>query len=305
MYTDFESIVKAVREKTEKQIMAVAGADDSHVLEAVVRARAEGLADAILIGNTIRITELLREMKQDETQYELIPGDSPQECGRIAVQTVKEGKANFLMKGLINTKDLLKPVVQKENGLKTGRVMSHVGLNELPSYHKLIVNTDGGMLIYPTLEQKKDIIINAVHMLQALGCKCPKVAVLAGVEKVNPKMQETVDAAELKRMNQVGEIEGCIVEGPISYDLAMSAESARIKKFDCPYCGDFDMLIVPNLVCGNILGKSWYMQAGGKMAGVIVGAKVPIVLTSRGATSEEKYLSIALAALTAPRGGEL
>lgn len=305
MYTNFESIVKALQGKTEKRIMAVAGADDSHILEAVVRARAEGLTDAILIGNAARITELLREIKQDETQYELISCDSPQECGRIAVQIVKEGKANFLMKGLIDTKDLLKPVVQKENGLTTGRIMSHVGLNELPSYHKLIVNTDGGMLVYPTVEQKKDIIINAVRMLQMLGCECPKVAVLAGVEKVNPKMLETVDAAELKLMNQKGEIEGCIVEGPISYDLAMSAENAKIKNFDCPYCGDFDVLVAPNLVCGNILGKSWYMQAGGKMAGIIVGAKVPIVLTSRGATSEEKYLSIALAALTAPKGGEI
>jgi phosphate butyryltransferase len=207
------------------------------------------------------------------------------------------------MKGLIETRTLLRPVVHKENGLNSGRVMSHFALSELPTYHKLIVNTDGGMIPYPSLNEKKEIIINAVEILHKLGYHCPKVAVLTGVEKVNKKMPETVDASELKAMNLRGEISGCVIEGPISYDLAMSAESAKIKKFECKFCGDFDILVVPNLAAGNILGKSWYISAGGRMAGIIAGANVPIVLTSRGASADEKYLSVALATLVSQHEG--
>ena len=178
--------------------------------------------------------------------------------------------------------------------------MSHFALNELPGYHKLIVNTDGGMLTYPTLEDKVSIVENAVLTLRAMGYECPKVAVLAGVEKLNPKMIETVEANALMEMNREGKITGCIVEGPVSYDVALSAEIAAHKKVPYTCCGDYDVLVAPNLAAGNILGKSWSVTAGAKMAGIIVGAKVPIVLTSRGSTAEEKYLSIALAAVAAP-----
>ena len=152
--------------------------------------------------------------------------------------------------------------------------------------------------MYPTLEDKKGIIENAINTLHVMGNPNPTVAVLAAIEKVNPKMIETVEAAELKAMNQRGELPGCIIEGPISYDIAMSAAIAKHKGYDCPYCGDFDVLLVPNMTCGNILSKSWVITAGALMAGVIMGAKVPVVLTSRGATPDEKYYSIALAAVT-------
>jgi phosphate butyryltransferase len=174
--------------------------------------------------------------------------------------------------------------------------MSHVSIQEVPSYHKLLITTDGGMMMYPDLEQKKKIIENAVEVLHSLGYENPKVAVLAAVETVNPKMPESVDAGKLKEMNQNGEITGCIVEGPISYDIAMNKESGEIKGFVSPVAGDPDILIVPNITCGNILGKCLVYSAGAKMAGFIVGAKVPIVLTSRGSSSEEKYLSLVLSA---------
>lgn len=200
------------------------------------------------------------------------------------------------MKGKIQTADLLRAVVNKENGLRTGKVMSHIVIHEIPTYHKLLAVTDGGMMMYPNLDEKKQIIENAVSTFLALGYENPKVAVLAAVETVNPKMQESVDADMLKKMNIKGEIKNCIVEGPISYDLTMSKESASIKGFVSPVTGEADIIVVPNITVGNILGKSLVYSAGAKMAGFIVGAKVPIVLTSRGSTSEEKYLSLALSA---------
>lgn len=302
MIDSFEKIIHASKCMNNKRTAAVAGAADTHVLQAVARAKEDGIAEAILLGNGLEIEKLLRTLGQNPADYEIVDCAGGAQCGMEAVRMVREQRANFLMKGLVETRDLLKPVVNKETGISADRIMSHFALNELPDYHKFIVNTDGGMIIYPTLEEKCGILRNAVETLHRLGNACPKVAVLAGVEKVNPKMKETVDADALKQMSLRGEITGCVVEGPISYDLAMSAETAKIKGYDCSYCGDFDVLLQPDLVCGNVLGKSWYMQGHGKMAGIIVGAKVPIVLTSRGASSEEKYLSIALAAVTAPEG---
>jgi len=174
--------------------------------------------------------------------------------------------------------------------------MSHVVLNEIPSYHKLLITTDGGMMMYPDVKQKQEILKNAVDVLLALGYEKPKVAILAAVENVNPKMTETQDAANLKELNQAGVITNCIVEGPISYDLALSKEVASLKGYESPVVGDVDILLVPNITAGNILGKCLLITAGAKMAGFVVGAKVPIVLTSRGSSAEEKYLSIVLSA---------
>ena len=216
-----------------------------------------------------------------------------------AVELINENKADFIMKGKIQTADLLKAVVNKEKGLRTGNIMSHFVFNEIPNYHKLIVTSDGGMMMYPDVNEKKQIIENAVNTLIAMGYENPKVAVLAAVEKVNPKMPESVDAGLLKEMNINGEIKNCIIEGPISYDLTMSKKSAEIKGYSSPIVGDADILIVPNITAGNILGKTLVYSAGVKMAGFIVGAKVPIVLTSRGSTAEEKYLSLVLSAAVA------
>lgn len=201
------------------------------------------------------------------------------------------------MKGLMQTRELLSPVVRSENGLRTGRVMSHFAVNELPGYHKLIVNTDGGMLIAPTLEEKQSLIENAVAALHQMGVERPKVAILAGVETVNPKMPETLDAAELAAKCREGQIPGCMIEGPVSYDVAMSREIAAHKSVSYRWCGDYDVLVAPDLAAGNILGKCWAITAHAKMAGLILGAKVPVIVTSRGSTAEEKFNSIALAAL--------
>ncbi|WPC43020.1 bifunctional enoyl-CoA hydratase/phosphate acetyltransferase [Clostridium sp. JS66] len=299
VFKNFEELIKKVQNSGSKKIAAVVAAQDEHTLQAVFKARKDNIAEPLLIGNKSKIKEILSNLKEDLDDSSIIDAEDDASAAAKAVELVNSNKADFIMKGKIQTADLLKAVVNKEKGLRTGRVMSHFVINEIPNYHKLIVTTDGGMMMYPNVDEKKQIIENAVNTLIDIGYEKPKVAVLAAVEKVNPKMPESVDAALLKKMNQKGEIKNCIVEGPISYDLTMSKESAEIKGYGSPVVGDADVLIVPNITAGNILGKALVFSAGGKMAGFIVGAKVPIVLTSRGSSAEEKYLSLVLSASAA------
>jgi phosphate butyryltransferase len=293
---NFDEIVKKVKSFPQPKRVIVAAAADEHTLEAVVHAMQQGIIKPILVGDKTKIVEILNKMNVEIPDQDIYNVLNVDEAAKKAVALVHEGAGDFLMKGKLETAQILKPVVNKETGLGQGRVMSHFVMNELPHYHKLLVTSDGGMMTYPTLEQKKEIIENAVDILLALGYENPKVAAVAAIEKVNLKMPETVEADELKRMNEAGEIKNCIVEGPISLDIALDKEIADIKKFESPVAGDADMILVPNIQVGNVLGKSIVTIAGGKMAGFIVGAKVPIILTSRGSSAEEKFLSLALAA---------
>ncbi len=293
---NFDHLVELVKDIDGVKKVAVVCAHDEHTMEAVQKAENEGLVKSVLIGKSAEIKGILKKLDFQKEDSEIIDVEGDLETSYKAVEIIREGKADFIMKGKIQTGDLLKAVVDKEKGLRTGKVMSHIAFNEVPNYHKLIATTDGGMMMYPDLAKKKQILENAVDTLISLGYEKPKVAALAAVEKVNPKMPESVDAGALKDMYLNGELENCIVEGPISYDLTMSKESAEIKGFESPVTGDADIMLVPNITVGNILGKSLIYSAGAKMAGFIVGAKVPIVLTSRGSTSEEKYLSLVLSA---------
>lgn len=295
-YKSFDDLIKKVQNLDSKKKVAVVSAQDEHTLEAVFKAKKDNIVEPILIGNKKKIIEILSRLHESVLEESIINVESDSEAAEKAVELINENKADFIMKGKIQTADLLRAVVNKENGLRTGKVMSHIVIHEIPTYHKLLAVTDGGMMMYPNLDEKKQILENAVSTFLALGYENPKVAVLAAVETVNPKMQESVDADMLKKLNIKGEIKNCIVEGPISYDLTMSKESASIKGFVSPVTGEADIIVVPNITVGNILGKSLVYSAGAKMAGFIVGAKVPIVLTSRGSTSEEKYLSLALSA---------
>ncbi|MBQ2085262.1 MAG: phosphate butyryltransferase [Oscillospiraceae bacterium] len=302
MYKHFEEIAEAARSLPVRGRIAVAGAADEAVLTSVLEARDKGVADPVLVGETGDISSLLRRIGKDPGDFEIVQASRGEE-GCKAVELVRNGDASVLMKGMIETSELLRPVVNRETGLRTGSVMSHVGFfDRVPGTDHFIIQTDGGMLLYPDLEEKKAIIENAVSALHAIGNDCPKVAVLSAVETVNPKMTETVDAAALKQMNLSGEITGCIIEGPISYDLAMSREIAEIKHYDCPYCGDFDILVVPTIAAGNLIGKCWTVTCGALLGGIVVGAKAPIVLTSRGSSAQEKFYSIAVAALVAGGG---
>lgn len=300
----FDELIKKLQSNSKKKIVAVVSAHDEHTLEAVIKANKAGLLEPLLIGDKEKIINILDTLSTDIKYSTIINEMDNKNAAKIAVKLVHENKADFIMKGKIETGDLLKAVVHKEDGLRVGRIMSHIAIHEIKSYHKLLAVTDGGMSLYPRLEDKKQIIENAVEAFMSIGYDNPKVAVLCAIEKVNSKMPETIDAGELKKMNQRGEISNCIIEGPISYDLAMSKDSAKIKSYNSLVVEDVDILVVPDIVSGNILGKSLVYSAGAKMAGMILGAKVPIVLTSRGSSSEEKYLSLVISACTANNNQE-
>lgn len=295
---NFQDLVAKVQGGGSIKRVALAAAHDEHSLEAVFKAAQDKLVEPVLIGNKEKITQILKKLNVEYDLDSIISTESDQEAAEKTVEIINEGKADFIMKGKLQTADLLKAVVNKEKGLRTGKVMSHLAIMEVPAYHKLIAITDGGMMMYPDLEEKKEILENAAQVFRAMGYECPKVAVLAAVETVNPKMPEAVDADNLKKMNQSGQIKDCIVEGPISLDLTFNKESAEIKGYSSHVTGQADILLVPNITTGNIVSKALIELANAKMAGIIVGAKVPIVLTSRGASTEEKYLSLVLSAST-------
>lgn len=296
---NWDAIADRVRNLALMQRIVVAAAHDAHALEAVHAMEQRGMISPVLVGDEGRIRDIAARigMRLDDVPLHHEPDED--RAAAKAVQIIREGHGDVLMKGILQTAQLLKAVVNKEHGLGTGRLMSHVAFQEVPRYHKMLVTTDSVMIPYPTLEQKKGIILNAVGALHALGYARPKVAVLAAVEKAHPKMPETQDAAALKEMNRSGEIPRCVVEGPISMDLALVAEKARIKGYESAVAGDSDILVMHDLCCANCVGKALTDLAGARTGGLIIGARVPIVLTSRSASAEEKGLSLILAAASA------
>lgn len=299
VYRSFEELISKVKGEPHRKRMAVAVAGDEHTLEAVLHARKEGIIEPVLVGDKAVIDKILNQMGETVPEEDIVDVVEASEACEKAVSLVREGKADFLMKGRVDTGIILKAVVNKEKGLGKGDVMSHFTMFEVPSYHKMILPVDGGMVTYPTLEQKKAIIENTVETLCDMGYECPKVGVLSCIEKVNPKMPETMEARQLQEMNERGEIAHCIVEGPISYDCAVNREIAELKGLDSRIAGDVDVLVAPNIHAGNIMGKMLTCTCNAKLAGFVVGAKCPIVLTSRGSSAEEKYLSIVISAVAA------
>ncbi len=298
-YKNFDQMILQVYGLKSKRRVVVAGADEAHVIEAVFKAQKEKIIDSVLVGNKKRILEIIRSFEYNASDCEIVDCPDNVNPSQVGIDIINAGGGDFLMKGRIETKELLKPVVDKKNKLYTGRLMTHYTLSRVPGCRKLVSLTDSVIQIYPDLTAKKDMILNAVENLIRIGYERPKVAVICPVEKVNPKIIETLDAEALVEMNQSGEIDNCDIVGPISYDLAMSKESAQIKGYDCPWSEEFDLLVLPNLISANVLGKSWAVTAGGCNAGMLAGARIPITLVSRGAAPEEKFMSIALCALCA------
>ncbi len=296
MFHSFDELQQKVRHFPRRKRVAVVAAAEEHVLEAVDRAYREQIVAPILIGDAARIAEYLAQSGSAIPATAIRPAASVNESAMIAVSLIRSGDADFLMKGRLHTAELMRVVVDRAHGLRARRLMSHVAFLEIPTYHKLLAITDGGIVLYPDLEEKREILENAVSFMLKMGYVRPNVAVLAAVETINSKMQETVDAARLKQMNQTGKIARCLVEGPISYDLAMSRASATIKAYDSPVTGEVDLMVAPNIAAGNLMAKSLVYSGGAKMAGVVVGAAAPVVLTSRGSTAEEKFYSLVLAA---------
>ena len=292
MYKDFSGLKNAVT--TKPKTLVVAAAHESHTLEAVYLAAGQYGIRYVLVGDRDKILSESSKSGFTPDAGSIINNTDDTECARIAVSMIREGNGDALMKGFLETGTLLKAVIDKETGIKDSSVLSHMAVLEVPAYHKLIGITDGGMIPNPTLEQKADITRNAAGFFRSIGYDRPKIAALCASETVSPKITETLDAAKLQEMCTGGELGDCLLEGPLSFDIAVSKESADLKGYTGEVGGDADILLVSSISAGNILAKGLIYWAGAKMAGCILGAKTPVILTSRGATTEEKLLSIKL-----------
>jgi len=296
MYKNFNDLTRGIKDTQSR--LVVAAAHDLHTLEAVFAAAKEFGTQYILVGNREKIVSVSADIGVSPGSETIVDGGDDADCARIAVDLIRTGGGNALMKGILDTGTLLKAVLNKDAGVRGSGTLSHLAILETPGYHKLIGITDGGMIPAPTFEQKIDIVKNAVGYFKSIGYAKPKVAALCASESVSPKIQETVEAAELQAMCEKGELGDCLLEGPISFDLAVSKESAGIKGFRSEISGETDIFLVPNITAGNVLVKVLLYWAGAKMAGCILGAKVPIVLVSRGASAEEKLLSVLISTLS-------
>jgi phosphate butyryltransferase len=276
--------------------LVLAAAQDQHSLGAVLRAWKDGIIDPILIGDKETIQNIAATLGQNISGLRIIHEQNTDMAVEMAVKMVSSKQADVLMKGKVGTSTLLKCVLNKEWGLRTGRLLSHIALFEVDTYHKLIAVTDVAMNIAPNLQDKIAIVNNSVTCLHKLGIPNPKVAVLGAVEMVNENMEATLDAALLSKMNQRDQIKGCIIDGPLAFDNAVSLESAQHKGIRSEVAGDTDLLLMPDIEVGNVLYKSLVFFAKAKVASVILGALAPIVLTSRSDSEQAKYDSILLAA---------
>lgn len=297
----FNDVIKYAKERGPKTI-SVACSQDKEVLMAVDIAKREGIAKAILVGDIEKTKSIANELNIDLSEYELIEEKDLAKASLKAVSLVSEGKADMVMKGLVDTSIILKAVLDKEVGLRTGNILSHVAVFDVKGYDRLFFITDAAMNLAPDLKSKKQIIENACVVTNALDIEIPKVSVVCAKEKVNPKMPDTVDAKNLEDMCKNGEIKGCIVGGPFALDNAVSEEAAKHKGIDNPIAGKADILLAPDIEAGNILYKSLVFFSESKNAGIIVGAKAPIILTSRADSEETKLNSIALGVLMAAKG---
>ena len=299
MSKTFSDLIAKVGECGMKKV-AVAVAQDSAVLEAVKAAKERKIADAILVGDEAKIKEIAAELNIDLSDFEIINVEDVTEAALTAVKLVHEGKADMYMKGLIDTKGFLKSVLDKEVGLRTGKPLSHVCVFDVEGIDHLLFLTDVAFIPYPTLEDKVNIIHNTLEITKACGIENPKVAPLAAVEVVNPKMPVTVEAAELAQMNKDGKIPGCIVDGPLSLDLAIDPEAAKHKgATDRAIQGDADVLLFPDIHAGNLVYKAMVHTAKAVNGNVLTGTKAPVILTSRSDTMEVKVNSLALGAIVA------
>lgn len=296
MVKSLEELLELAKKK-EKKTMAVAVAQDSVVLEAVIKAVDMGIINAILVGNEDEIKTISKDSNVDLSRVRIINECDIIKAAAKAVELVTKGEANYVMKGLLGTSDLLKAVLNKEANLRTNNLLSHVMVYDVKSYDKLLLLTDGGMVPYPELKDKIGIIKNAVTVSKALEIDMPKVAPICAVEVINPLMQATLDAAALSAMNKRGQIKGCLIDGPLGLDNAISKEAAHHKGIVSDVAGETDILLVPNIEAGNFLGKSMTYFAGAESAGVIVGAKCPVVLVSRADSAKSKLYSIALGSI--------
>ena len=293
--TKLDELVKIAANGGKRKIV-VAAAEDDHVLHAIDEARKANVVEPIFVGHTEKINEIAKREKVDISGIKIVDEPNPAVAAKRAVEFCASGEAQVLMKGLVSTADFLRAVLNKEVGLRTNDLLCHIGIFELPAYHKLLGLTDAAQNIEPTFEEKVKIITSSVKCFNKLGVAKPKIAIIAPVESVNPKMESTVHAAMLTQMNRRGQIKNCIIDGPLAFDNAVSKEACEHKGIVSEVGGDADLIVSHNIEVGNPIYKAFNYFAGGTIAGMIMGAKVPIVLTSRADSNRSKFMSIALAA---------
>jgi len=292
----YMSDLKSIVADKPKKKLVLAAAQDQHSLSAVLRAWSDNIIEPVLIGDKERIQNISDENGYNISGLRIIHEPDTDMAVEMAVRMLSSKQADILMKGKVGTSTLLKCVLNREWGLRTGSLLSHIALFEVETYHKLIAVTDVAMNIAPNLKDKISIVNNSVSFLNRLGYNMPKVAVLGAVEMVNENMEATLDAALLSKMNQRDQIRNCIIDGPLAFDNAISLESARHKGIKSDVAGDTDLLLMPDIEVGNVLYKSLVFFAKAKVASIILGALVPIVLTSRSDSEQAKYDSILLSA---------
>jgi phosphate butyryltransferase len=296
----FAELLDAARKAGPKTV-AIAAAHEKEVLQAAQAAEAERIADCILVGDASVIRSLARCLNAGLEEMEVVDQPEPKRAAAKVMELVRQGRAQVAMKGCIETGDFLRAALDRDSGLRTGRLLSHIGIFEIGGFDRLIFVTDAGVVVAPDITQKIEIVQNAIEVAQSLGIARPKVAILAATEMVNPKIPTTMDAANLSKMADRGQIRGGIVDGPLALDNAISQESSSIKGIDSPVAGQADILVAPDVEAGNMLAKAITYFARGRMAGVVVGAQCPLIVASRSDPHETKLMSIALGVVLATR----
>lgn len=294
----FDDLVERAK-ALEPVTVAVAYPVDAVSLSGAIEGAKLGFMKPVLYGPKAEIEQAARDNNLDVSPYEIVDCTHAVSSARKAVLDCREGKADLLMKGSLHTDELMSAVVAREQGLRTAKRISHVFVMDVPSYHKMLLISDAAINIAPDLSTKADIITNSITLSNALGVQDPKIAILSAVETVYPKIESTIEAAALCKMADRGQIKGGILDGPLAFDNAISAEAAEIKKIESPVCGDADILIAPNLEAGNMIAKQLAYLARAEMAGIVLGARVPVVLTSRADAARARLASVAIGAILA------
>ncbi|HOU23353.1 MAG TPA: bifunctional enoyl-CoA hydratase/phosphate acetyltransferase [Anaerolineae bacterium] len=289
----------AEAKKAGPRMVAIAAPHEEEILRSAVAAEEEGIANYTLVGDRERIRSVAADKGLDVSRMMVINEPDPRTAARKVMELLRMGHADLAMKGKIETGDFLRAALDREMGLRVGRLFSHVAVFEIPGFDRLLFVTDSGVVVAPTMEQKVEIVQNAISVAQRLGVKQPKVAILAATEMVNPKIPTTMDAANLAKMADRGQIQGGLVDGPLALDNAISPESVAIKGIKSAVAGSADILVTPDVEAGNMLAKAITYFARGKMAGVVVGAKSPLIVASRSDPHETKLISTALGVLLA------
>ncbi|MBQ6683538.1 MAG: phosphate butyryltransferase [Bacteroidales bacterium] len=301
MITKLDDLLELVKTKGKKKLVA-AYANDSHTIGAVSAAVDKGIVDATLVGDIDTIKQICAEEGINPDKFELVQEADENKAGVKAVSLIREGKGDILMKGLLSTDKYMRAILNKETGLMPGKkndMLTHMAVFEVPSYHKLLVCSDVAIVPAPDMKQKQQILSYLISTAKNLEIAKPKVAILAATEQVSTGMPACVEAAIISKMGERGQIKGAIIDGPLALDVAIDAESAKTKKVGGEVAGDADCILFPNIESGNVFYKTCTKFAGAELACMVVGAKVPCILTSRGDSAKTKLYSIALAAINA------